>query len=147
MAHEAGFSSDLKASFMLFPLALHSLDIFASSVGMQFVKTKPGLPEYDASYGKIEDPLDVMKKGYKISMMVGVVGFTIICFCFLNANGSSWIYFSLCGLIGAIISFLFIEVTQYYTDYNYSPVKSIVYASKTGHATNIISDKLYLLAD
>lgn len=51
---------------------------------------------------------------------------------------NSWIYFSLCALIGIIDTYLFINVTQYYTDYNYSSVKSIASASLTGHATNII---------
>ncbi len=54
-------------------------------------------------------------------------------------NTYSWIYFSICALIGLIDSYLFISITQYYTDYNYSSVKSIANASLTGHATNIIS--------
>ena len=37
------------------------------------------------------------------------------------------------------VAYLFIEVTQYYTDYHYSPVKSIALSSRTGHATNIIA--------
>ncbi|KAL4469330.1 hypothetical protein ABPG72_005966 [Tetrahymena utriculariae] len=141
LAHEARFSLSLKVSFMFFPLAVHCLDLFASTVGMHFVKTKKGLPEYDASYGKLEDPLDVMKKGYRVSMLVGIVGFMGLCYMFLNPENrpKAWLNFSFCGMIGVIVSYLFIEVTQYYTDYNYSPVKSIVYASKTGHATNVIA--------
>ena len=30
-------------------------------------------------------------------------------------------------------------MTQYYTDYNFHPVKKIVLASRTGSATNIIA--------
>jgi len=140
LAHDAGFSAEDKASFMLFPFAVHALDMFASTIGMLFVHTKPGLPDYDATYGVLEDPLDIMKRGYKYAMTIGILGFIFICYLFLNPNGQGvWIYFSCCGVIGAIISFLFIEVTQYYTDYNHPPVKRIVNASKTGHATNIIA--------
>lgn len=48
---------------MLFPLFVHCLDIFASTIGMLFVKTKKGLPEFDANYGTLEDSLAIMKKG------------------------------------------------------------------------------------
>lgn len=141
LAHEAEFNLSVKVSFMFFPLAVHCLDLFASTIGMHFVRTKKGLPEFDASYGKLEDPLDIMKKGYRVSMFVGVIGFMVLCYMFLNPDKypNAWLNFAFCGMIGVIVSYLFIEVTQYYTDYNYSPVKNIVYASKTGHATNVIA--------
>ena len=56
-----------------------------------------------------------------------------------SGKTNSWIYFSICALIGLIDSYLFINITQYYTDYNYSAVKGIASSSVTGHATNIIS--------
>jgi H+-translocating diphosphatase len=51
----------------------------------------------------------------------------------------AWFIFGFCGVVGMVVAYLFIEVTQYYTDYHYSPVKSISLSSRTGHATNIIS--------
>ena len=42
-------------------------------------------------------------------------------------------------MIGVIVSFLCIIITQYYTDYNYGPVQSIAKSSEMGHATNIIT--------
>jgi H(+)-translocating pyrophosphatase len=143
LAQEAGFSVNEKVSFMLFPLTVHCLDIFVSTIGMYFVKTKPGLPDYNPSYGAVEDPLDIMKKGYRVSMVLGITGFFAICRFYLHADESEkygiWINYALCGLVGICVSYLFIEITQYYTDYNYGPVKRIVYASKTGPATNIIA--------
>lgn len=41
--------------------------------------------------------------------------------------------------IGVVVSFLFIKITQYYTDYTYEPVRSIARSSQMGHATNIIT--------
>lgn len=126
---------------MLFPLVVHCLDIVSSTIGMFFVRTTPGLPGYDQVYGELEDPTLIMKRAYRISMMVGVFGFFFICYLFLNPSkySDAWVIFSLCGMVGMIVSYLFIEVTQYYTDYQYGPVQTIAKSSKTGHATNIIT--------
>ena len=70
---------------MLFPFALHCLDILASTIGLHFVRTKPGLPDYDVDYGTIEDPLDIMKRGYRVAISIGIVGF-IVCSYFLLHN-------------------------------------------------------------
>lgn len=97
-------------AFMLFPLAVHSLDIFASTIGMLFVKTKPGLPEFHPNYGELEDALDIMKRGYRIAMIIGIPGFIFLSYFLLEMNGS-WIYFAGCGMIGVNLAFLFIELT------------------------------------
>jgi len=65
---------------MIFPLAVHCLDIFSSTIGMFYVSTKKGVPEYNIDYGKMEDPLDIMKKGFKVSVIIGIIGFPIICY-------------------------------------------------------------------
>ena len=121
LAEKSGMSSYTAAAFMVFPLALHSLDILASTIGMAFIKTKPGLPFYDASYGEMEDSLEVMKRGFKVAVASGVVGFLVLARLFLEFNGS-WINFAGCGLAGIAVSYIFILSTQYYTDYNYGPV-------------------------
>lgn len=126
---------------MFFPVMVHCLDIVVSSVGIWFVKTTKGVPDFGSQIvEELEDPLAVMKKGYRVSMLLGLVGFAFISYLFLNPakHSQAWICYALCGLIGALVAFSFIEITQYYTDYNYKPVKKIVAASKTGHATNII---------
>jgi len=143
LAHEAKFTQHEKVTFMLFPLTVHCLDIFASTIGMLFVRTRKGLPEYNPVYGNLEDPLEIMKKGYRISMIIGVIGLGVICKFYLDASESghsgTWIKYAMCGAIGIIVSYLVVLITQYYTDYNYSPVKTIVFGSKTGSATNIIA--------
>lgn len=44
LAHHSELDSNTKYSFMFFPLAIHSLDMIASTIGTFFVKTKSGLP-------------------------------------------------------------------------------------------------------
>ena len=81
----------------------------------------------------------ILKRGYKVSFVIGVCGFILISYCFLSTNvQDSWVCYAICGIIGSVISYLFLECTQYYTDYNNAPVKSIVFSSRTGHGTNII---------
>jgi Na+/H+-translocating membrane pyrophosphatase len=138
LAEKSGMDNFSGAAFMVFPLALHSLDILASTIGMAFIKTKKGLPFYDASYGEMEDSLEVMKRGFKIAVFTGVIGFIVLARMLLEFNGS-WLNLAGCGLTGIAISYIFILSTQYYTDYHYGPVKNIAESSKTGHATNIIA--------
>jgi len=82
------------------------------------------MPGYDGVYGTLEDPITIMKRGYRIAMLIGLFGFFFICHQFLNPafHKDAWIMFGLCGVIGMLVAYLFIEVTQYYTDYKYAPV-------------------------
>lgn len=143
LAQDAKFKTHEKVAFMLFPLTVHCLDIFASTVGMLFVKTKKGLPDYNPHYGELEDPLDIMKRGYRAAMFIGVIGFFGISKLYLTAEDSGlpdvWFKYALCGVIGIFVSYMIVLLTQYYTDYNHPPVKTIVFGSKTGSATNIIA--------
>merc|ERR1711957_796288 len=50
LAEKSGMTNDMATYFMMFPLALHCLDIIASTFGMWFVYTKPGLPQFNAGY-------------------------------------------------------------------------------------------------
>ena len=44
LAEAAGMTFEQKSGFILFPLLVHSLDLIVSTIGIYFVKTKPGLP-------------------------------------------------------------------------------------------------------
>ena len=63
---------------MFFPLALHSLDLISSTIGLFFVKTE------DGDENDLEDALDVMKRGYSLALVIGITGFFFICFAFLR---------------------------------------------------------------
>jgi len=141
LGEQAGMDFELKSGFILFPLLVHSLDLMVSTIGVFFVKTKPGLPSLKPSYGELEDPLDILKRGYYVSLGLAVLGLFYICKTFLNIPNypSAYLCFFGCSVIGVIVSFLIVLITQYYTDYQYGPVQSIAKSSCMGHATNIIT--------
>ena len=131
MAEHADLDFDTKSGFILFPLVVHSLDLIVSTIAVFFVKTKPGVPHYTRDYGEIEDPLDVMKRGYYVSLVLALVGLFFICnkFLYIPSLPAASYYFFACSTVGVVVSFLFIKITQYYTDYTYGPVQSIAHSS------------------
>jgi len=141
LAENAGLDFEYKSGFILFPLLVHTLDLIVSTIGVLFVKTKPGLPSLKPDYGALEDPLDILKRGYYVSLGLALVGLFYICktFLYVPKAPNAYLYFFGCTCIGVSVSFLFVMMTQYYTDYNYGPVQSIAASSQMGHATNIIT--------
>ena len=59
----------------------------------------------------------------------------------LTAGGETYSAASLfgCALVGIVMTFAIVLITNYYTATQYRPVKKIARASQTGHATNIIA--------
>ena len=80
LAQHAALSDLSKAKYVLFPLAVHCLDLIVSSVGIMLIKTKKGLPD---QYYQLEDPLKSMKRGYIISLVLSIFGFILICYILL----------------------------------------------------------------
>jgi len=83
----------------------------------------------------------VLKRGYYVSLVLAVLGLFWVCRTFLNIPNlpNAYLYFFLCSVVGVIVSFMFVRITQYYTDYEFGPVQSIAASSQMGHATNIIT--------
>jgi len=55
-----------------------------------------------------------------------------------NKINGTYIDAFLCTLVGLWSGFIIGYITEYYTSHSYSPVRSVVEASKTGASTNII---------
>lgn len=124
LAEKAGLDFEYKSGFILFPLLVHTLDLIVSTIGVFFVQTKPGLPSLKPDYGTLEDPLDILKRGYYVSLSLAIVGLFYICktFLYVPACPNAYIYFFGCTVVGVVVSFLFVIMTQYYTDYQFPPV-------------------------
>jgi len=113
MANHANLDFETKAGFILFPLIVHSLDLIVSTIAVFFVHTKPGLPQYKENYGELEDPMNVLKRGYYVSLILALVGLLYICrtFLYIPSLPSAYLYFFLCSAIGVLVSFLFVKMT------------------------------------
>jgi len=113
LAEQAGMDFEYKSGFILFPLLVHSLDLVVSTIGVFFVKTKPGLPSLKPDYGTLEDPLDILKRGYYVSLSLAIIGLFYICktFLFVPKFPNAYLCFFGCSVIGVIVSFLFVIIT------------------------------------
>lgn len=113
MANQAGFDFETKAGFIIFPLMVHSLDLLVSTIAVFFVSTKPGHPSTNSNYGPLEDPLNVLKRGYYVSLILAILGLFWICRTFLAVPGheNAYLYFFGCSVVGVCVSFLFVRIT------------------------------------
>jgi K(+)-stimulated pyrophosphate-energized sodium pump len=113
---------------ILFPLIVHAINLIASIVGVFVVKS-----------GEQEDPMHALNRGFYVTSGLALLGFAGAVYAMLNGPGVQPIWFLGCGVLGLATAFLFVWITEYYTESVYRPVKSIAQASLTGPATNIIS--------
>src|SRR5579862_2894213 len=109
---------------ILFPLIVQAINLVASIIGVSIVHSKED-----------EDPMHALNKGYYVTSILALIGFAAAVYYMLQ--GRWWLLG--CGVCGIITSFLFVRITEYYTETRFRPVQSIAKASLTGPATNIIS--------
>ncbi|MGC1363156.1 MAG: sodium-translocating pyrophosphatase, partial [Silvibacterium sp.] len=108
---------------ILFPLIVQAINIIASIVGVAMVRSRED-----------EDPMHALNKGYYVTTLVALAGFAVAIYFMLGARW--WLLGS--GICGIVTSFLFVRITEYYTETRFRPVQNIAKASLTGPATNII---------
>ena len=113
---------------ILFPLIVLAINLIASIVGVFVVSTRED-----------EDPMDALNKGFYVTSALALAGFAGAVYTMLNGPLVKPLWLLGCGVVGLITSFLFVWITEYYTESRYRPVQSIATASLTGPATNIIS--------
>jgi K(+)-stimulated pyrophosphate-energized sodium pump len=108
---------------ILFPLIVQAINLVASIVGVSIVHS-----------GETEDPMHALNKGYYVTSLLALAGFAAAIYFMLGARW--WLLGS--GICGIVTSFLFVRITEYYTETRFRPVRNIALASTTGPATNII---------
>ena len=114
---------------ILYPLALGGVTIFATIIGILFVKVSPG--------GEI---MTALYKGLFVAGGIAAVAFFPITTKIMDGvGGVSGMSYYLAALIGLAVTLALVFITDYYTSKSYEPVKDIAKASETGHATNIIA--------
>jgi K(+)-stimulated pyrophosphate-energized sodium pump len=113
---------------ILFPLIVHAINLVASLVGVAVVSCK-----------EEEDPMHALNRGFYLTSAIALAGFAAAVYTMLNGPGVAWLWLLGCGVIGLVTAFLFVWITEYYTESRFRPVQSIAEASLTGPATNIIS--------
>ncbi len=117
-----------RIEWIMFPLVLRSLGVFATMAGLISV---PFFTKEDGN----QDPMTPLNFGYYIVSILSVVGLFIATKVLL---ADAWYWFFFCGISGIITGIAFVYITQYYTAGAWRPVREIAEASRTGPATNII---------
>ncbi|MDP2931168.1 MAG: sodium-translocating pyrophosphatase [Chloroflexota bacterium] len=115
-------------AWILFPLVVRAFGIIASMIGILAVRIR----------GE-ENPMNALNRGYYVAVALSIVGMFITVLAMLPIEGGKWLWLFVAGAIGILTSVVVVFITQYYTEGRFRPVRSIVNASKTGPATNIVT--------
>src|SRR5438128_5832510 len=110
----------------LFPLAIGGISIISSVIGTFFARVGRG--------GSI---MNALYKAVLVATVLSAIGFIPVVLAYDSSRFSFWdLYLS--ALVGLVVTFLLVAITEFYTGTRWRPVKQIASASRTGHATNII---------
>ena len=125
---------------MSVPLLIGGGCIVTSIIGTYFVRL-----------GKSQNIMGAMYKGFLVTAVLSV---PVLWLAIQAGVGDMWAVTSYsafgkaysfsggdlfhAGVVGLVLTGLIIWITEYYTGTNYRPVRSIAFASQTGHGTNVI---------
>jgi K(+)-stimulated pyrophosphate-energized sodium pump len=110
-------------AWILFPLVIRAFGLLASMVGILTVRPKDD-----------ENPMNALNRGFFVSIALSIIGLLITATTMLHSWNLFW-----AGMVGIFASIAVVYTTQYYTEDRYRPVMSIINASLTGSATNIVT--------
>jgi K(+)-stimulated pyrophosphate-energized sodium pump len=110
----------------LYPLALGGMSILASVIGTFFARV-----------GRRGNIMNALYKAVLVATALSAIGFIPVTLAYDNGKFSFTDLYC-ASLVGLVVTFLLVAITEYYTGSRWGPVKSISSASQTGHATNII---------
>src|SRR5690349_836828 len=111
----------------LYPLVLGAVSAVASVIGTFF-----------ARLGRGENAIiNALYKAVIAATLLSALGFIPVTIAF-DKGQYDFAHLYLSAIVGLIVTFLLVAITEFYTGTRWNPVKSISKASQTGHATNII---------
>ncbi len=120
-------------ALVIYPLMLGAAGIIASIIGVMFVR---GVKENTI--------MNAMYKGLAVGYILAAIMFYFVTQYILGAvdltgmnTDTTKIFIS--SLVGLVVAFAIVKISEYYTAKKYRPVQDIAQASQTGAATNIIS--------
>jgi K(+)-stimulated pyrophosphate-energized sodium pump len=117
------YTSTKNVNWVLFPMVVSAFGLLASMVGILSVNPKEG-----------ENPMHALNRGFYVVVGLSTVGLLLTVLFMLH----SWLLFG-AGMVGIVASIVVVYTTQYYTEDRFRPVKTIITASLTGSATNIVA--------
>ncbi|MHA2337151.1 MAG: sodium-translocating pyrophosphatase [Candidatus Hodarchaeales archaeon] len=125
--------------FIMYPLLVRTIGVFASILGTYQVKAKE----------EGEDPFKAIERGYIFSAVLSIGAFFVLAMLYVGLSPTSlvgggtyeWVGIRvfIATFSGIILAVLVNRLTDYYTGTNHAPVKDIARSSNSSAATNILS--------
>jgi K(+)-stimulated pyrophosphate-energized sodium pump len=122
-----GLSFPLHGRLPLYPLALGGVSILASVVGVFFARV-----------GRRGSIMNALYKAVLVATVLSALGFIPVTLAFDDNSKYSFSDLYVSAIVGLVVTFLLVAITEFYTGTRWRPVKQIARSSQTGHATNII---------
>ncbi len=122
-------------TLMIYPMAIGAACIITSIIGTYFVKLSKGSTNVMGALYKGLIATGVLS----IGALAAVTHFVLGGFGEIAGTPFSGMDLFLCGVVGLVITFLIVMITEYYTGTKYRPVRSVAAASESGHGTNVIA--------
>jgi len=111
--------------WIIFPLLVRGVGVLSSIIGTYVVR--------GGSEGERGDAMSAINKGFYTSAALSMGAFFVLARWYMH----EWRAF-LSVVVGLLLAVVLDEVTKYFTDTHYHPVRSIARASRTGAATLIL---------
>ncbi|MCX7774007.1 MAG: sodium/proton-translocating pyrophosphatase, partial [Clostridia bacterium] len=111
--------------WIIFPLLIRGIGVLSSIIGTYLVKGKKDDVNVNA--------MSSINKGFYTSAAICVVAFLALAQFYMH----EWRAF-LSVFVGILLAIVLDEITKYFTDTHYKPVKDIAAASRTGSATLLL---------
>ncbi len=119
-----GITGELK--WIVFPLLVRAIGVLSSVFGTYLVRGKKGEERGNA--------MAAINRGFYSSAALSIVGFGLVAWLYMH----EWRAFA-STFVGIILAVVIDEVTKYFTDTHYAPVKEIAESADTGAATVILA--------